>query len=100
MNVYHLTHRVYKEFKDLEFKPHPMAMLRMKQAVITFDNGYKVSVVQGLSMDDPEKYEVALIVADRIINESVCGRLIPEYVTVRMREFQDLPPLANSAGLG
>lgn len=90
MNVYHLTNRIYKEFKDIEFKPHPILFARgMIQGVVNLGDDYKVSVVRGLAFDDPLSYEVALIKNDSIINESVRGHLRDaEEVSMYMRELQ------------
>jgi hypothetical protein len=89
-----------KTFKDLVFKPHPLGS--GVQAVIDFENGYGISVVQtpysyggkiGL-------YEIAVIDKDRDviyntpISEGVIGYLREEDVTEvmeRIQLFESLP---------
>ena len=89
-----------KTFRDLVFKPHPLSS--GVQAVIDFENGYGISVVQtpysyggriGL-------YEIAVIDKDRDviystpISEGVIGYLREEDVTEvmeRIQLFKSLP---------
>ena len=86
----------YKKFEDIQFTPHPMG--NGVQGVITFDNGYGVSIVQtdysyggrlGL-------YELAVLDKDghitynTPITEDVIGYLNHEKVTEKLIEIQDL----------
>jgi len=83
-----------KTFKDLVFKPHPLGS--GIQAVMDFENGYGVSVVQtpysyGGKMG---LYELAVVdsegdvVYDTPIAEGVIGYLREEDVTEGMRRIQ------------
>jgi hypothetical protein len=83
-----------KTFKDLVFKPHPLSS--GIQAVIDFENGYGISVVQtpysyGGKMG---LYEIAIIDKDRDviyntpISEGIVGYLREEDVTEVMERIQ------------
>jgi len=85
-----------KEFKDLEFKPHPLG--DGIQAVMHFEKGFGVSVVQtpysyGGKMG---LYELAVIdsegqvVYDTPVADGVVGYLRPEDVTDAMLVIQKL----------
>ena len=88
-----------KTFKDLVFKPHPLG--DGIQAVIDFENGYGISVVQ-----TPYSYggkmglfEIAVIDKDREVvyntpvAEGVIGYLREEDVTQAMERIQLLESL-------
>ena len=85
-----------KKFKDLEFKPHPLG--DGIQAVMHFEKGFGVSVVQtpysyGGKMG---LYEIAVIdsegqvVYDTAVADGVVGYLRPEDVTDVMEKIQKL----------
>ena len=51
-----------KTFKDLEFETHSVPTLFDKQALLHFDNGYGVSVINGNSAYcDRSTYEVGIM---------------------------------------
>jgi len=89
-----------KTFKDLEFKPHPMAeALNGIISRIQFDNGYGASVVkhQYSYGGDRGLYELAVLDSNgelhydnSVANGDVIGYLRPEDVTDVMEKIQKL----------
>jgi len=89
-----------KTFKDLEFKPHPMAeSLKGIVSRIMFDNGFGVSVVkhQYSYGGDRGLYELAVLDSNgeihynnSVTNGDVIGYLKPEDVTNLMEKIQKL----------
>ena len=56
-----------KQFKDLEFKNHPLSPNFHKCAKYTLDNGYGVSIINGSSAYcGNDTYEVAVLKDDEI----------------------------------
>ena len=56
-----------KQFKDLEFKNHPLSPNFAKYAQYTLDNGYGVSIISGSSAYCcNDTYEVAILKDDEI----------------------------------
>lgn len=98
-----------KTFKDLEFKNHSAYGKNGKQARMTFDNGYGISVVRfkilgdiygSYTADDTEwecgitygKNEHWRIVYDSGLTDDVIGHLKEEEVTELMDKIQKLEP--------
>lgn len=89
-----------KTFKDLEFKPHPMAEgLNGIISRIQFDNGFGASVVkhQYSYGGDRGLYELAVLDSNgelhydnSVANGDVIGYLRPEDVTDVMEKIQKL----------
>lgn len=82
MPFYHFTIKRKITFKDLVFGSHPILgndqvfpNRRIIQARVRLTDKEEVSVVQGLSFDNPDTYEVALIVDGKVISECVWGLL-------------------------
>ena len=56
-----------KTFKDLEFKNHPNAFIFSKQAIISFDNDYGLSIINGEgAYCDEHTFEVAILFKDKL----------------------------------
>lgn len=96
-----------KSFNDLSFRTHANASFLgpSKQATLTFDNGYGVSVITGsmfYSSGVHEDYELAVtdaegnLVYGHITNGDVLGYLSEDEVTEIMHTVQALQP--NSYG--
>lgn len=86
-----------KEFKDLEFKPHPNAPTGI-QALEEFENGYSISVIRTHYSygGDEGLYELAIfydgdICYDTPITSDVEGYLTEKYLTKLMIDIQKLP---------
>lgn len=86
-----------KTFKDLVFEEHIHHTMFMKRAVISFDNGYGVSVVTGnfTYTDEKHPYELAVLkdgslCYDTKVTNDVCGYLTAHEVTEKMFEVQRL----------
>jgi hypothetical protein len=93
-----------KTFNDLEFKPHPIG--NGKQAVMFFENGYGVSVVNfdgglfgGSYTSNDNEWELAVIkktdkgfdlTYSTHITDDVLGHLLEEDVTNVMKQVQEL----------
>jgi len=87
-----------KTFIDLEFIKDEN--LNMRRAYLEFDNGYGVSVINGVNAytDNDDKYELAVmldghICYDSSITNDVVGRLSKEGVTDLMEAVQELKPI-------
>lgn len=86
-----------KTFKDLEFKKHSVQPMFDKQAEITFDNNYGVSVICGQSAytRDSEPYELAVLYKGSLtynthITDDVVGYQTEEGVSALMKMVQEL----------
>lgn len=77
----------YKVFKDLEFKPHPLASQsktfeEATQARLDFDNGYGVSVITGRAISSTRKtelgrpYEVAILYKGNLDHSMVSDEVV------------------------
>ena len=85
-----------KQFKDLEFKIHPMGTGIISR--IQFDNGYGASIVRGNRTygGDKDLYELAVldnegrVTYDTPITNDVIGYLRPMDVTDVMEKIQQL----------
>ena len=98
----------YKTFDDLEFKPWPAkggfanlpdCYKDAKQALLTFPNGYGVSVLFGnvFYSDGVSTYELAVLLEGHLVypgevcpDGDVLGYITKEQVTEAMRKIQDL----------
>lgn len=85
-----------KQFKDLEFKKHPVSPDGV-QSVMTFDNEYGVSVIQGESFysDGKTTYELAPLgpgghLDTDLSDGDVVGWLTEGEVTYWMKKLQKL----------
>lgn len=91
-----------KRFDDLEFKPHKN-FPDGKQAKLSFDNGYEVSVIQSEHSYGGSRglYELAIIDEDGLlcydtpITDDVLGWLSESDVTKIMQKVQELPAKAK-----
>ncbi|EGK05789.1 hypothetical protein [Dysgonomonas mossii] len=92
-----------KAFKDLVFYGHPIALSSLddyrdaKQASMTFDNGYGISVLLGncFYSNGIDTYEVAVIKDGRIcyttpIANDVIGYITEEQVSEIMNKIQEI----------
>lgn len=100
-----------KDFKDLVFIPHPIAReaqkvhlylaekyAESKQAKMSFDNGYGISVLFGSMFysNGIDTYEVGILKNGALcyttpITNDVIGYITEEEVTDIMRKIQELP---------
>ncbi len=85
-----------KEFKDLEFNTHA-AGFNAKRAIMSFDNGFGVSVVLGSMFysNGIDTYEVAVLDDGSLtygtyITDDVIGYISQDEVTEVMRKVQEL----------
>ena len=85
-----------KDFNDLVFNVHPV-FAGGYHAVMDFDNGYGVSVVngQGSYTNGPDQYEVAILkdgalCYDTPITDDVIGYNTQDDVTIIMKTCQQL----------
>lgn len=88
-----------KTFKDLQFKP-PRHFTVGSQALMTFENGYGVSVINGdgAYVSSPDEWEVAVMHNGRVccstpITDDVLGHLTVDEVNEVMQKVQELPTL-------
>jgi len=88
-----------KAFEDLVFDKHPIANVypNSKQAIVSFDNGYGVSVLFGSAFysNGIDSYEVAILCNDEIcyttsITDYVVANASKEKVSEIMKEVQKL----------
>ena len=86
-----------KQFKDLEFKKHPLGDDFGIVSRTKFDNGYEVSVVKSQYSYGGDKglYELAIFKDDQIcydtpITDDVIGYLREQDVTEVMEKIQQL----------
>lgn len=85
-----------KTFKDLKFNTHPNEPYMSQQALMDFDNGFGISVVNGKgAYCDDETYEIAVlkdgeITYDTHITNDVIGYLSPQEITEIMKDIQEL----------
>jgi len=86
-----------KQFENLEFEDHPSQPWFEKQARMSFENGYGVSVVTGqhayTSKDKP--YEVAVLYNDSVtydspLTDDVLGYQSEEDLSEIMKTLQEL----------
>jgi len=84
-----------KTFKDLEFKEHPMPTHFEKQAVINFENGYGVSVINGRSAYcGSDTFEVGVLFENELtynsgITDDVLTYQTPDDITEVMIQLQN-----------
>jgi len=87
-----------KTFADLKFEPNLKGFVGGIKALMTFDNGYGVSVIQNEFSHGGDKglYELAMtsingdIIYCEITNNDVCGYLTPDDVTRLMIKIQKI----------
>lgn len=89
----------YLTFDNLSFRPHSWSKTA-RQACVTFNNGYEVSVLFGNDFysDGKSTYEVACMKNGNVyypkgtsFEHDVVGYVTKEEVTNLMKEIQDLP---------
>jgi hypothetical protein len=82
-----------KEFKDLEFNPHPMGV--GVQALIEFENSYGASIVRtpytyggGEGLYELAVFKDGQLTYDTPITDDVIGHLTEDGVSVLLAEIQ------------
>jgi len=85
-----------KTFQDLVFNINPNSPYLNQQAVLNFDNGYGVSVINGSgAYCTSETFELAVLLNGDLcyttsLTDSVLGHQTPEQITGVMSELQKL----------